>query len=137
MVNLEAVGFIYSEGTERTALMSEVQFTFPPVWAEYLKQAAGAQGTSFGSVVRSTSLPYIEAGKPTPAFNERDKRYDSGLPTDRVPWCNKQGVRSAVIWLSYLSTLTNDAHKVFASSLLAMVGLRLLPGEEAERETLW
>ena len=112
--------------------MSEVQVTLPPVWAEYLKQAAEAQGTSFTSAVRSN----IEAGEATPTPNGRDKRYALRLSTDVAQWCNKQGVRPAVIWLSYLSTLTNDTHEISASSLLAMVGLRLLPGEETERETM-
>ena len=116
--------------------MSEIQVTLPPVWAEYLKQAAEAQGTSFTGAVRSILSAHIEAGKATPTPNGRDKRYNLRLSTDVAQWCNKQGARPAVIWLSYLSTLTNDAHEISASSLLAMVGLRLLPGEETERETM-
>jgi len=115
--------------------MSEVQFTLPPVLAGYLKQAVEAQATSFTSVVRSTSS-HIEADKATPTSDGRDKRCALDLPSDRAQWYNGQSAGLRVIWLSCLSTLTNDAHAVFASSLLAMVGLRLLPGGETERETM-
>ena len=111
--------------------MSEVQFTLPPVLAGYLKEAVEAQGTSLASVVRSTSS-HIEAGKATPTSNGRDKRCALGLPSDMARWYNEQSAGPTVIWLSCLSTLTNDVHEVFASSLLAMVGLRLLPGGETE-----
>lgn len=116
--------------------MSEVQFTLPPVLAGYLKQAVEARGTSFASVVRSTSS-HIEAGKATPASDGRAKRCALGLPSDMARWYNEQNAGPIVIWLSCPSTLTNNAHAVFASSLLAMVGLRLLPGEETEKETMW
>jgi len=122
--------------------MSEVQVTLPPVLAEYLKQAAKVQGTGFTGTVRSIRSSHIASGKATPTPSGSSKRYTLRFPIDMAQWCARQGgkaadVVKAVLWLSYLSTLTSEEHdSISVSSLLAMVGLRLLPGEETERETM-